>query len=89
MTIKQGYLNKRGGSGFLARWRLKFVSLSLESTQAVLSIHDKRSQAPKHRIPLNATHVEIPTKNIPGVSERDASNAIIIHTTTRKVANIP
>jgi hypothetical protein len=49
--LKQGWILKKGGSGLLAKWRLKYMVLTLEQ-DAILSIYDEHdpSKLPKHEI---------------------------------------
>lgn len=91
-VIKQGYLNKKGGSGFIAKWRLKFISIVREGGSVVLNVHDKRNQSipPKHRVILQESHLEIPndlkaSKLSKANKVTESTYLMILHSTKRKV----
>lgn len=83
VPIKQGFVYKRGGSGLLAHWKLKYLILSSSSNNpnlVTLQIYDKRDQSepPKHEIKLQDAAVEVVLPQLGGASGALASRLEIL-----------
>ena len=82
--IKQGYLFKRGGSGILTHWKLKFIVLASNATEdgtmsTTLFVNDTRDQlnAPKHQVNVDTAKVGVKTNNpskYSGIASASLSN---------------
>ena len=64
--LKQGWVLKKAGSGFLAQWKQKYIVLVPQREGLELCVYDQRdtSLPPKHRIKLSEARVDTQTKTL-------------------------
>ncbi|KAJ1345340.1 hypothetical protein BSLG_000853 [Batrachochytrium salamandrivorans] len=103
-TIKQGWILKKAGSGVFAKWRKKFLVLSLDTTRTGLKGQDARyvlflyedrdmSKPPKHEIEVSDLRIDS-TGNGAGLGSSVSSGLkkhtapFIIYSNKRKVCHI-
>ncbi|KAI8588718.1 hypothetical protein BDZ88DRAFT_177724 [Geranomyces variabilis] len=79
-TLKQGWVFKKGGSGFLSHWRLKYVVLSeTNSGEAKLLVYDQvdQSRPPKHEIWLHGATIDVLTGSKTGGSKKGSAPFVV------------
>ncbi|KAJ3010407.1 hypothetical protein HKX48_007407, partial [Thoreauomyces humboldtii] len=81
--LKQGWVLKKGGSGFLSHWRLKYLVLRPSETTGIagarLLVYDQIDQTkpPKHEILLKETTVDVLVGNKAGGVKKGAAPFIV------------
>ncbi|KAJ3161299.1 hypothetical protein HDU86_007081 [Geranomyces michiganensis] len=79
-TLKQGWVYKKGGSGFLSHWRLKYLVLSETSAgEAKLLVYDQvdQSRPAKHEIWLHGAIIDVLTGSKTNGSKKGSAPFIV------------